>query len=270
MTNALGLGNLIKHVVMEVGVVKIAEDSDFKRLQTLIDDNTNWKLDFHKGEDTKVWTQSLPGCDFKMVKIYAVFHNTTSDTLFDVLHDPHYRSHWDMHMIESTEIGYLNPNNDVGYYSMTCPAPLKNRDFVLQRSWLDTGDEKMILNHSIHHKSYPPKKGFVRALSHLTGFLIRSRPNGCTMGYISQTDPRGKLQPWLVNKTTQIFAPKMIKHMRKAAEGYPIWKAMQLNPNFKPWTYPEQTLESPRISIDDCIDSLKGSSTSLTKDRDYN
>jgi len=29
--------------------------------------------------------------------------------------------------------------------------PLMNRDFVTQRSWLDLGVEKFILNHSLNH-----------------------------------------------------------------------------------------------------------------------
>lgn len=52
-----------------------------------------------------------------MVKIHAVFQNITPSTLFDVLHDPDYRKEWDEHMLASIEIGYLNPNNDVGYYA---------------------------------------------------------------------------------------------------------------------------------------------------------
>ena len=44
-------------------------------------------------------------------------------------------------MLSSREPGILNPNNDVSYYALHCPAPLKNRDFVLQRSWLQTPQE---------------------------------------------------------------------------------------------------------------------------------
>ncbi|PIO56850.1 hypothetical protein TELCIR_21749, partial [Teladorsagia circumcincta] len=37
--------------------------------------------------------------------------------------------------------------------------PVRGRDFVMQRSWLDTGDEKMICGHSVCHQDYPPVKG---------------------------------------------------------------------------------------------------------------
>ena len=52
-----------------------------------------------------------------MVKVHSVFADVTPETVFDVLHDPEYRKEWDEHMISSIEIGYLNPNNDVGYYA---------------------------------------------------------------------------------------------------------------------------------------------------------
>lgn len=170
-------------------------------------------------------------------------------------------------MIESKDIGFFNPNNDIGYYSskyniflkvllrlficnnlfdisqtlVACPSPLKNRDFVLQRSWLDTGIEQLILNHSVYHKDYPPRKHFVRATSYLTGkkiytyiplfmlqnnfcmsgYIVRPSRNGdgSELGYVSHTDPHGKLPVWLVNKVTQIFAPKVSCFPREIADG---------------------------------------------------
>ncbi|KAJ8960675.1 hypothetical protein NQ314_006044 [Rhamnusium bicolor] len=238
---------------MEPGTVKIAEDSDFDMLKMLVDDHTNWKLEYDKGDQTKVWTKTTPNCSFKMVKVQTVFQNIHANTVFDVLHDPDYRKEWDEHMRSSIEIGYLNPNNDVGYYALSCPTPVKNRDFVLQRSWLDMGHEKLILNHSVNHKDYAPKKGYIRAISHLTGFVIRQKGDVCFLGYVSQTDPRGKLPPWLVNKITQKFAPKVVKQLKKAAEGYEDWKAAQQDPMLKPWVFPELTLMSPRISISECM-----------------
>lgn len=90
------------------------------------------------------------------------------------------------------------------------------------------------------------------------------------MGYVSHTDPHGKIPVWLMNKVTQIFAPKvkyffiiinhsiinnlfklkqMVKKLHKAALGYLDWK-VQNNPNYKPWHFPEQ-ITAPRIRIED-------------------
>lgn len=80
---------------------------------------------------------------------------------------------------------------------------------------------------------------------------MRRHEAGTFVGYISQTDPRGKLPPWLVNKVTQKFAPRVVKQLKKAAEGYELWKMNQSDPHMKPWAYPEQTIMSPRISIND-------------------
>ncbi|XP_044753381.1 START domain-containing protein 10-like isoform X2 [Coccinella septempunctata] len=238
---------------MKIGEVKIAEDSDFLILKSLIDDHSNWKLAYEKANHTKVWTQQTENCNFKMVKIHTIFEHISANTMFDVLHDPDYRREWDEHMISSEEIGYLNPNNDVGYYALSCPTPVKNRDFVLQRSWLDMGNEKLMFNHSVEHKDFPPRKGFIRATSHLTGFVIRTMDNGCSFGYVTQTDPRGKLPPWLVDKITKKFAPKMITKLKKAAENYEQWKLNQKNPDFKPWVYPELTVEyKKRVQVEDC------------------
>lgn len=90
---------------------------------------------------------------------------------------------------------------------------------------------------------------YFRATSYLTGFVVRKVETGCFLGYISQTDPKGKLPIWLVNKITQKFAPRVAKQLKRAAEGYEEWKALQSNPEDKPWIYAE--FSNPRISVAD-------------------
>ena len=53
---------------MEVGNVKIAEDKDFEKLKKLYDDNNDWRLDYNK-PDLSVWTKTVPGISFRMVKV---------------------------------------------------------------------------------------------------------------------------------------------------------------------------------------------------------
>ncbi|XP_073990807.1 START domain-containing protein 10-like isoform X2 [Rhodnius prolixus] len=185
---------------MEIGVVRVAEDKDFSSLKELLDNHIGWKLDYHKGP-IKVWTKTLPNTNFKMIKVLATFTDISPEVMYDVLHDPEYRKVWDQHMIESHDIGYLNPNNDVGYYSR---------------------------------------------------FLVRvnSHTGGCNLGYISQTDPQGTLPPWLVNRVTQIFGPKMVKSLQKATLGYLDWKSKN-KPHWKPWHFPEQIC-SPRLNLVEC------------------
>ncbi|CAD1474942.1 unnamed protein product, partial [Heterotrigona itama] len=180
---------------MDIRIVKIAEDKDFEKLKHLYDDNNDWRLDYNK-PDLSVWTKSVSGISFRMVKIRTRFPDVLPETLYDVLHDPEYRKVWDTHMIESKDIGFFNPNNDIGYIV----RPSRNGD-------------------------------------------------GSELGYVSHTDPHGKLPVWLVNKVTQIFAPRMVKKLHKASVAYPNWKLLN-NPNYKPWHFPEQ-IASPRIRIED-------------------
>lgn len=59
-------------------------------------------LSFHHGHD---------------IKARSIFGDVDMWLLFDVLMDGEYRPTWDTHMIESFTLGYLNPNNDIGYYA---------------------------------------------------------------------------------------------------------------------------------------------------------
>ncbi|XP_053399940.1 START domain-containing protein 10-like [Mercenaria mercenaria] len=233
--------------VLPVGDIRVADDSDFRKLKNLGDDTDNWKLEYQKN-CTSVWTKNNEVSSFKIVKVRTTFEDIAAEVLYDVLHDPEYRKTWDHSMLEGYEICAINPNNDIGYYALKSPPPLRNRDFVTQRSWLDMGKEKWILNHSVNHESCPPRKGYIRGISYLTGYLVRDQgENKCQFTYVSQSDPRGKLPVWVVNKATKILAPKIITRIQKACKGYPRWKA-QNNPHLKPWIFPEQ-MTLPRLDM---------------------
>ncbi|KAK6044825.1 hypothetical protein COOONC_17670 [Cooperia oncophora] len=96
-------------------------------------------------------------------------------------------------------------------------------------------------------------KGYVRGTALLSAYLIRGLDSdeGCEITYISHTDPKGKLPTWLVNRITRVVAPKIIKRLHKACLAYPDWKS-ENRPNFKPWIFPEQQLDFPRVDLAKC------------------
>jgi len=258
---------------MDVNEVRVAEDKDFEVLKIYLSRNDGWMLEYQHAQ-TSVWTRQAQESEFKMIRIKTLYPDISAAVVYDVLQDQEYRSKWDKYFLETKDIGHLNPNNTLSYYAITCPSPMKNRDFVLQSSWLETKSEYIIINHSVHHQNHPPIKGFVRALSYLTGFLIKpiNGQKGCEVGYVTHTNPRGKIPTWLTNKITSYVAPRMLRKLHKACIQYPQWKA-QHRPNFKYWLNPEQ-LTSPKINMPDCTppkhDDFESSSPDSCLEEDLN
>ncbi|EYC23415.1 hypothetical protein Y032_0015g2638 [Ancylostoma ceylanicum] len=237
--------------VMRVNVARVWEDADYVKVRNMCDNNQGWN-EVYKKKMITVYTQSVPCSNYQMIKAVAKFSDVSPSVAYDVLHDSSYRAHWDRHMAAQCFIGMINPNNDIGYYALTAMPPIRARDFVMQRSWLDTGDEKMICGHSVCHQDYPPMKGFIRGTALLSAYLIRPfDEEGCQITYISHSDPKGKLPTWLVNRLTRVIAPKVIKRLHKACLAYPEWKE-ENHPNLKPWIYAEQQMDFPRVDLSKC------------------
>lgn len=252
--------------------VQIPDDRDFHNFRTECDSEAGWTLTYNKSGIT-VWVQVLEEeRALHKIKCRMECKDVSAEVLYDVLHDVEYRKKWDTNVIETFDIGKLTVNADIGYYAWKCPKPLKNRDVITLRSWLPMGKDYIIMNYSVKHAKYPPKKDLVRAVSIQTGYLILGGgPNNCTLIYLAQVDPRGSLPKWVVNKSSQFLAPKAMKKMYKACLKYPDWKKKH-NPQHKPWLYPEQST-LPNISLSevsvqhaDSLENIDESGVAETKD----
>ncbi|KAJ8351237.1 hypothetical protein SKAU_G00227130 [Synaphobranchus kaupii] len=235
---------------MSRGSVAVPDEEDFSDFRKQCLSTEGWLSKYDKN-GMEIWVEmtsltSTKGVKNNIPKIHKIkcrmgIKDVSAATMYDVLHDGQYRKKWDPTMLESYDIACLSPNADVGYYSWLCPKPLKNRDVVTLRSWQVKDDEYLIINYSVKHPNYPPRKDMVRAVSILTGYLLKSTgPNSCSFTYLSQADPKGSLPKWVVNKASQVLAPRVLKCVHKGGQGYPEWKR-QNSPDYKPWLYPEQS-----------------------------
>ncbi|KAE8584029.1 hypothetical protein XENTR_v10020794 [Xenopus tropicalis] len=232
-------------------IPQVPDDSVFLSFREQCESTDGWVCSYNKA-DIGVWMKPSAGKTSLVhtVKGRMTFPDVSADTVYDVLHDTEYRKKWDINMIETKDIALLSANADVGYYSWKCPKPLKNRDVVTLRSWLVLPDSFMIINFSVKHKLYPPRKDLVRAVSLVAGYYIHSTgSNTCTLTYLAQVDPRGSLPKWVVNKSSKYLAPKILRKLHKACLQYPSWKNKN-QPAFKPWLNPEQNT-LPRMSLNE-------------------
>lgn len=218
---------------MQVGEIRPATVDDFKQLLDIVFSHEGWESKPDKA-GVKVWTKSMPSSPVKMIKLAVDFDDMTALTLYDVLHDPDFRPVWDESMIEGLDIYKIDDFNDIGYYSLRCPRPLKNRDFVNQRSWGIFGDDHMIMNHTIDIEEMPVKKDFVRGVSYLTGYVVKKTDTGCSVHYITQNDPGGQVPKFILDKISCVIAPKVLEKIHKAALGYEEWKSKN-RPEYRPW-----------------------------------
>jgi len=213
---------------------RVQTDEDFDEFIRLCEEEKGWEVCFDE-KGIKVWDQKVANSDINMVKVRTVFKDIEALTMYDVFHDAEYRREWDENMIDGNEFEELDNNNDVGYYSVRCPNPLTNRDFVNQRAWRVKGKTYVIKNHSVNYPKCPEKKGFIRARSIRTGYyVVALESGGCQLIYMTQSDPKGAIPSFISNTVTKKLAPKIVGKIEKAAKDYPAWKATH-NPEKHPW-----------------------------------
>uniref|UniRef100_A0A8D0G4S0 START domain-containing protein n=1 Tax=Sphenodon punctatus TaxID=8508 RepID=A0A8D0G4S0_SPHPU len=208
-------------------MVYIPDDSDFNSFRDQCESQEGWHSQYNKGGVT-VWSQAQEESKtVQKIKMQIACKDVPAETLYDVLHDTHYRKKWDSNMIETYDIGRLTVNADVGYYSCENPsAPSPHLD-----ARAGPGSR-------VKCKQMP--------VMPLTGEAAMPLPP-CQLSNGDSPLSPGSLPKWVVNKVSQFVAPKAMKKIYKAGLKYQEWKRKH-DPAFKPWVYPEQNT-LPSVSL---------------------
>jgi hypothetical protein len=218
---------------------------DHFAFRTLADTIEGWTLR-HDKNGVLTWDKKIKGEDMRQVKVFGIFPDTDPELLYDVLQDGVFRAEWDENRIDGFEVVRLCPAQDIGYYGARLPAPLDDREFVNTRGWHKTGSgEFQIFNTSVQTTRFRKEsKGFVRAISKVTGYLIRpwvgrDGQRGCSLTYVAQSDPKGWIPSSLANSATTVIAPKTIEKLAGVVKRYPAWIASRGAAYKKTWVVPD-------------------------------
>mmetsp|Transcript_391 Transcript_391/g.500 ORF Transcript_391/g.500 Transcript_391/m.500 type:complete len:238 (+) Transcript_391:36-749(+) len=216
----------------------LATDEKFEEFRQFATGDDGWEEVYtDDAKQTHVYRKKAGSSSVNMFKLTRPMEDIKPETLYDVLHDHNYRKVWDENMLSGIVIEQMNKTNEVGYYAAKSPGPISNRDFVNQRCWRALPDkgEWLIINWSVKHHEYPEQKGFVRAISILSGYYITKHSSGGTFfTYVTQTDPKGWIPSWVVNSVTGKFAPRVADTLHEVAQKYPEWKK-ENQPEWRPW-----------------------------------
>jgi hypothetical protein len=165
-------------------------------------------------QNIHIFKRMIPGFDVILIKsICTIPYN--KDIIFEAIANLEIRKKWDSVFSELKVVNH-NGENGAGILYMIIKSPsflVSDRDFVQQRKiWKEFPTKNSHILHfiSVESPDCPHHKKYVRAETIISGYFIEdipNQPNKSTLGIISQTDIKGRIPHWLVNKV----APKASK-----------------------------------------------------------
>jgi len=225
-----------------------ATEEEYDKVEAMVRGTEGWEL-YKEQETCTVYVKKTKVSDVLIMKLISdkLFVDISPETLFDVLEDPDYRHDWDESCIECTTLVRIDNRNEVNYYSARCPAPLSNRDWInrfgatIRTVEGETSKKYILFNRSIIYPPCPPKKGFERAISFITAYVIEplhtpEHPDftGARILYMTHNDWNGWIPSGIVNMVMKSMIPSVLNKLREACLKYPKWKA-EHKPDEKPW-----------------------------------
>jgi len=148
-------------------------------------------------------SEEFPAWD--IVKVRMVIKASQVQKLWGMIncHDLEKVKAWQPELLSEKLIEAVSENIRVHYMTVACPFPVTNRSFCLVRANKTHEDGALIhISCSINHKDCPEDVNFVRAVSIVSGWILRPLPGKeneflCTR--IIQADSKGLIPSFLVN-----------------------------------------------------------------------
>lgn len=197
-------------------------DKDLKNLIDLMNEPTTKELGYSNVIDEnncQVYKRMVEGIPVILIKCLAKIP-FNKDIVFEAIANLDIRKQWDSVFSELRVVNYEGENGaEILYMIIKSPVLLvSDRDFVQQRKvWKNFPTIKSHILHfiSLENHECPPNKKCVRAETIISGYYMQDDPNEpghSILGVLSQTDIKGNIPHFLVNK----FAPKSSRNWIKS------------------------------------------------------
>jgi hypothetical protein len=192
-------------------------DKDLKQLIDLMNEPTTKDFGYSNvinEKKCKVYKRLVEGIPVILIKAMAKLPYN-KDVVFEAIANLNIRKQWDSVFSELRVVNHEGENGaEILYMIIKSPVLLvKNRDFVQQRKiWRNFPTTKSHMLHfiSIDSPECPINKKCIRAETVISGYYMKDdpeEPGHTLLGVLSQTDIKGDIPVFLVNK----FAPKSSK-----------------------------------------------------------
>ena len=193
------------------------DDKDLKTLVDLMNEKPTKEMGYSQVIDekmAKIYKRHSEGTDVILIKCIAHIP-FPKDIIFEAIANLDIRKSWDSVFSELKVVNHNGENGaEILYMIIKSPVFLvEDRDFVQQRKmWRNFPSQNSHILHfiSVESADCPRKKKLTRAETIISGYYILDDPERegeSILGILSQTDIKGSIPVWLVNK----FAPKSSK-----------------------------------------------------------
>ena len=203
-------------------------DQDLKKLIDLFNEPNTKEFGYTNVIDEKnckVFKRMVEGYPVILIKCLAQMPYS-KDIVFEAIANLDIRKQWDSVFSELKVVNHEGENGaEILFMIIKSPVFfISNREFVQQRKmWKNFPSNKSHILHfiSVENHECPPSKKNVRAETVISGYYMQDDPDNpehSILGVLSQTDLKGNIPHYLVNKLAPKSSKNWVKSLLKGCE----------------------------------------------------